>query len=65
MVDDGKLKSALFYLNSEKLSLKTRDVNYNFYVQDYLEYGTNYLRIEPLSPFEIISLKITAEENND
>lgn len=60
--DSELSKNAIFWLNNHQILMKTRSSLFEAEVTDYLEQGSNYLRIEPSNSFECNSIKIVTNE---
>lgn len=61
--DDSELKSATIYINGHRLSLNTRDSNYDRDITQYIERGNNALKIEPeKNQLDVISFKLILQE---
>ena len=54
----GDSKKLNVYINENKIEISTDESNYLTSISKYIQKGDNSLKIEPLTSFEIISLKV-------
>lgn len=62
MEDDEREKSAKISINDGAFYMKTIDSKYEMDIQDYVQQGTNFLRIQPGNTFTLSGLRIYFEE---
>ncbi|PIN79122.1 hypothetical protein COV16_05065 [Candidatus Woesearchaeota archaeon CG10_big_fil_rev_8_21_14_0_10_34_8] len=63
-VDDTERKNADVYVNGHKFYLDTYDLEYVRQVTDYIEPGTNSIKIEPRRSLEIRKLEVVVEQGD-
>ncbi len=47
-----------FYINDKKLEIDTLESSYSITISDYLENGSNLIRINPKNSFEIVEMRV-------
>lgn len=62
-VDDTERKTANIYVNGHKFYLDTYDIEYERQITDYIEPGTNSIKIEPTRSLEIRKLDVAVKED--
>lgn len=63
--NDEDYKKATITINDNQVNLDTRDDSYEWEISEYLERGTNYIKIIPKVDFEISSLKVYLAEESE
>ncbi len=63
-VDDEERKTAEVYVNGHKFSLDTYDAEYIRQITDYIEPGTNSLKIEPRRTIEIRTVEVVVKKTD-
>lgn len=59
--DDDKDKNARLNINDETIFMKTTESKAEYDISDYLEQGTNFIRIQPTTTYSMVGLKVTLE----
>jgi len=57
----GVLKNARILINNHEILLQTDKSSFERNLKDYIIEGTNFIRIVPISSFNIVGLKVTVE----
>lgn len=64
-VDDTERKTANIYVNGHKFYLDTYEIEYERQITDYVEPGTNAIKIEPTRSLEIRTVEVIVQESED
>lgn len=58
-IDDVTLKEGDIIVNNQKIRVKTRDINYNKTINDYLKKGTNAVELVPIDTWNVVDLEVS------
>jgi hypothetical protein len=62
MEETKESKNARFVINDETILMKTTESTFATDITDFLEEGTNFIRITPTTSFTMTGLKVVVEE---
>lgn len=60
--DDKDRKKAIISINKQEFTIDTNSYKYNREISDYIQLGSNYVKITPKTDFEVTDLKVYLEQ---